>query len=250
MHTPGLHNKTRSTIPSDLVEYRRRHTPNTRRTRDSSVTGRHARHRAGHPGCHQRLSRPQRSDAVGVAGGLPHPQGRVSSGLRPDRPHHLCQPGDRVVAAAGRWRLHRQAPETLFVAHGNGVHAGRAAPAVCGADLRCNPYRRRHGRHRLVNISPRVVESRPSGVRWAARLRAVALPGWRQYRIINRPAARRLHRAAVRPAQHRVVRRRGVVGDGDSDARQRLVPPGASSRCAPKVRRFAQVFPPAGCEWR
>ena len=113
---PGLKNKTRPVIPDDLVEYRRRNTANTNRTRsrsrDTIVTSRGARNCARHPCRDQRLPLPERPDAVGAAGCLSDPQDGVSPGLRSDRPHHVRQPGDGVAAAAGRRHLHRPKPET------------------------------------------------------------------------------------------------------------------------------------------
>ena len=185
--------------------------------------------RARHSERDQSLPRPQRPAPVGAAGGLSDPQDRLRARLRADRPDHVRQHGDGVAAAAGRRPDHRRPPEAVLAGDRDGLHAGGSAAAVGGADLRRDPRRRRLRRHRLVDLSPRVVSSGTPRVRRASRLRAVAVSGRRQCRLGDRTAARRLHRPAVRPAQHRLVRPGGVHRDDDPRARGRLVQ-GASRR--------------------
>ena len=85
--------------------------------------------------------------------------------------------------------------------------------------------RRRAGGPRLVGVPPGVVARRPHGIRRTPRLRPVAVPGGRQHRLRHRPAARRVHRGAARPGQHRLVLRRGAAGDLPAGQCQPLVQP-------------------------
>ena len=60
---------------------------------------------------------------------------------------------------------------------------------------------------------PEVVARGAHGLGRPPRPRAVAVPGRRQHRLGDRAAARRLHRRAARPGQHRLVLRRCAAGD-------------------------------------
>ena len=88
------------------------------------------------------------------------------------------------------------------------------ASTLCGLLLLGNahgyPMLRARGlpdRARLGGLPSRGVAGGAPRLRRAARLRAVAVPGRRQYRQRDRAAARRLHRAAARPGERRLVRR-------------------------------------------
>ena len=95
-------------------------------------------------------------------------------------------------------------------------------------------------RHRLVDLPPGVVARRPDGLRRASRLRPVVLPGRRQRRVGDGPAARGLHRPAARPGQHRLVRRSPRSSASSS---WRVSAPGTSTTCRRTPPRPRQTPP-------
>ena len=87
-----------------------------------------------------------------------------------------------------------RSPRPVFAADRYGLHAGRPAAALGRPDLRRDSPRGGDGGHRLVGVSPRVVACGAARVRRASRVRAVAVSGWRQHRVVHGPAPRRVHR--------------------------------------------------------
>ena len=130
----------------------------------------------------------------------------VRARLRADRPDHAHLPAHGVAAAAAGRALHRPHPQAVLAGDRHGLHAGRA---VC-----CCRWRAASAvllvaagarGARLVRLPPGVFARRADGVRRAARPGAVAVPGRRQRRLGARAAAGRVHRAAARPGERRVV---------------------------------------------
>ena len=101
---------------------------------------------------------------------------------------------------------HGQAAQAVLAGDRDGLHAAGSAAALGGADVCGDPRGGRLRRHRLVHLPSRVVSSGAPRLRRPSRLRPVAVSSRRQRRLGDRTAARRLHRPAVRPTQHRVVR--------------------------------------------
>ena len=66
--------------------------------------------------------------------------------------------------------------------------------------LSSDPDRGGADRRRQRGVPSRGVARRPGGVGRPARLRPEPVPGWRQFRPVDRAAARGLHRRAVRAA--------------------------------------------------
>ena len=96
------------------------------------------------------------------------------------------------------------------------------------------------GRHRLVGVPPRGVARGAAGVRRAARVRPVAVPGRRQRRHGARAAAGGVHRRAARAGEHRLVLARRAAGDVRAVRRRPLVPDHLAELAArPQTRRPA-----------
>ena len=89
---------------------------------------------------------------------------------------------------------------------------------------------------RLGGVPSRGVARGAAGLgrRAAARPRAIAVPGRRQYRLGDRADPRRLYRHPARPGQRRLVLGRGAAGDG------RAVPASATGTGA-SIRRRARA---------
>ena len=97
-------------------------------------------------------------------------------------------------------------PQPYSLAHRHGVQSLRPDHVVARGKLRDHPRLRLDDRHRLVDLSSGGVPHRARGIGWPLRLRAVAVPGRRLFRLGCRAVAGRLHRRPVRAALDRLVR--------------------------------------------
>ena len=150
---------------------------------------------------------------------------------------HLHLSVHRIAAAAAGGDVRRQEPPALFARCGHGLHAGGPAAARLRRQLRAAARRRGARRHRLLGVSSGILARGAHGLGRQARAGAVGVPGRRQPRLLRRPAARRLHRAAARSVERGVVLRRGAARHGGALQRRALVQ-GARHR-APGTRAGA-----------
>ena len=114
-----------------------------------------------------------------------------------------------------------------------------AGAAGVRAELRNRAAGGRLRGHRLVDLPSGIVARRAPGLGRPARLRAVGVPGRRQHRHGDRPAAGGGRHRAVRPAQRRLVRAGGAAGHRPAGAGQPLV-----CRASHRRRRRASPRPP------
>ena len=138
--------------------------------------------------------------------------------------HLVFQVHRLAAAAAGRPR-HRPAADVPAVDDRHGREPGRPRPArlrrtTTGACCSPPPASASARRSSTPNSSP----GRPHRLGRPLRLRAVAVPGRRQHRHRDRPAARRLRRAAARPAERRALHGAGARRDGPALERRHLGP--------------------------
>ena len=190
-------------------------------------------HLRGHPVA-ELLPPAERHDAVAGAGALSHPQGLLRPELRPGRPDHAGFPVHGLDAAAAGRPLHRQEAPALFPDGRHGLHPGRPADDVAGQLLSPDPVRRGPDRHGLLGVPSRGLARGAHGGRRSLRPGAVAVPGRRQHGLGGRAAARRLHRRAARPAEHRVVLRRRPDRHVRAVPGRRLVQAAARARKSPR----------------
>ena len=189
----------------------------------------------------QRRPSPQRHDAVGAAVDLSPDQGAAAARLRPHWHHHAGVPADRLGAAADHRPLHRQASAAVLVALRHGLDLLRDAGPGLRRRLCHGAGGGRPDRRRQLGVPSRGLARGPARVGRPLRLRPVAVPGRRQCRPGDRPAARGPGRDPQRPGACRLVRFRSRDRHRDPVAGGRLVPP--ASRRAPRCRRrgLAQV---------
>ena len=125
--------------------------------------------------------------------------------LRPGRPDHARLPVHRLDAAAAGRPLHRQKPQPYSLTVGMGFTLVGLLLMSRADVVSHDPARRRADRHGLVGVPSRGLARGAHGGGRTLWSRPVAVPGRRQHRLGRRAVARRLHRRAARPAQHRVV---------------------------------------------
>ncbi len=140
-------------------------------------------------------------------------------------------------------------PMPYSLAIGMAFDADRAAAALARDELPGGAGGLGRGRARLGDVPPRGVAHGALCLRRPARACAVAVPGRRQCRLGAGAAARRLHRAAGRPAQRRVVRADRAAGHGDPQQCRALVraPPLDAGQPAARRRRRAREHLAPAC---
>ena len=122
------------------------------------------------------------------------------------------------------------------------------AVAHCyGAD----PVRRRAGRDGLLGVPSGGIARGAHGQRRPLWLRAVAVPGRRQHRLGDRPAAGGVHRGAARPAQHCLVlgRRLLAILLLSTVSLWYARHPSIAARAEADVRRSPRRPPPSRAAW-
>ena len=148
----------------------------------------------------------------------------VRAGLHPDRPDHPHLPAHRLAAAAADRALHRPPAQAVLADDRHGVHAGRACCASRwpGAIPACSC------RPALVGLGSAVFHPESSRV---ARMASGGRHGLAQslFQVGGNtgsaigPLRRRVHRAAARPVERRVVLAGGAARDRGALARGPLV---------------------------
>ena len=205
-----------------LLRIRRRHGGKQRKRGDRGTDRGHGG--AADSACGQRGALPQRHDAVGAAVDLSVDQGAAGARLRAYRDHHAGVPADRLDPAADDRALHRQAPAAVLAAVRDGRDLRRHAGAGGGRRLRHHAAGRGLDRHRQLGVPPRGVARGAARLRRALRLRPVGVPGRRQCRAGDQPAAGGAAGDPQRPALHRLVRARGRDRHRDPEPGRSLVP--------------------------
>ena len=147
----------------------------------------------------------ERHDAGASARHLSVAEGAIPSQLCGDRSRDVCVSGDGVDPSAGRRHLCRQEADAVFAPLRNGLHFRRPHPAFARAKLWHATFLGRRRRSRLVRLPSGILARRTHGVGWAARPRASALSGGRQYRLGARAAHCGLRRDALGAKEHRLV---------------------------------------------
>ena len=158
-------------------------------------------HRLRDPRRAQPLPPAERHHPVAAAGDLSGAAGELRPHLHPDRLPALRLPGHRLAAAAGRRASTPTAADVPPLHRRHGREPDRPVILAFATHYWALLARRHGDRHRLVDLPPRQLARRPHRLGRPLRLRPVVLPGRRQHRQRHRPAARRLRRAAVRPAR-------------------------------------------------
>ncbi len=195
-----------------------------------------------HPGG-ELLPLHQRHHAVAAVGHLSVAEGELRPRFLADRPFDLHLPGDGIAAAADDRHDHRQAADALFAALRHGLVADRPDRACLCRPLLAAADRRLADRHRLGHLPSGILAHRPLCLRRPLRSCAVAVPGRRQFRPGDGAAARRLHRRALRPDQHFLVRRRLADRHHRSVAGRRLVQPAARRARQPQGGKLRLALP-------
>ena len=191
--------------------------------------GRHRRppssrgHRLHHPGGDQRRASVERRGPGVAPLAVPDAQGVVPADLHRDRADHADAPADLLAGATAGRALHGPPIHAVLAGRRHGRDARRHPAPVVRHQPRHDPARRRIDGGGIGRLPPGVVARGAHGVGRTARAGPIALPGWRQFRLVARPAVGRVLRGSSRPAESRLVLAADARGHGRAVARRPLV---------------------------